>query len=74
MSLEMIIKWLKDSELKVNDAKTELCLFHRSDTPPIQIEINGFIVKSKNTMIILGLIFDSKLQWEPQIENAMKKI
>jgi hypothetical protein len=73
MCLEMIIKWLKDSGLKVNDAKTEICLFHRSDTQQIQIEINGFIVKSKPTMGVLGLIFDSKLQWGPQVENAIKK-
>ena len=26
-TLELIIKWLKDSGLKVNDEKTEVCLF-----------------------------------------------
>ena len=30
-SLEMITKWLRQSGLKVNDAKTEICLFHRND-------------------------------------------
>ena len=28
-SLEAITKWLKKSGLKVNDNKTEICLFHR---------------------------------------------
>ena len=45
-TLEMIIKWLKDSGLKVNNSKTELCVFHRADTRPITIEINGFQVTS----------------------------
>jgi hypothetical protein len=26
--LVRIVKWLKDSELKVNEKKTELCIFH----------------------------------------------
>jgi hypothetical protein len=26
--LVRILKWLKDSELKVNEKKTELCIFH----------------------------------------------
>ena len=29
--LEIMTKWLRDSGLKVNEAKTELCLFHRFD-------------------------------------------
>ena len=33
-TIEIIIKWLKESGLKVNDDKTEICLFYRKDTPP----------------------------------------
>ena len=60
--LEMIIKWLKDSGLKVNDAKTEICLFHKSDVRVINLEINGITITSKLNMNVLGIIFDSKLQ------------
>jgi hypothetical protein len=28
--LEKIVKWLRDSGLKVNESKTELCIFHRN--------------------------------------------
>ena len=66
-SLEMIIKWLKDSGLKVNDAKTEIYLFYRANTQPIEIEINGSIITSKQTMNMLGIQFDSKLQWGDQV-------
>ena len=33
--LEIMTKWLRDSGLKVNEEKTELCLFHRLDHHPI---------------------------------------
>ena len=73
MFLEMIIKWLKDFGLKVNNLKTDLCLFYHSDTLPVEIEINGFMVKSNTKMNVNGIIFNLKLQWGPQIENAVKK-
>ena len=72
-TLEMIIKWLKDSGLKVNDSKTELCLFHRADTRRIVIDINGSLVTSNPTINVLGVIFDSKLQWGQQIANVIMK-
>ena len=42
--LEMITKWLKDSSLKVNENKTELCLFYRKDNPQL---------RSVSTMLLL---------------------
>ena len=72
-TLEMITKWLKDSGLKVNDQKTELCLFSKLDTLPVTLSINGFDITSKNQINVLGVIFDSKLQWQPQVENSIKK-
>ena len=72
-TLEMITKWLKDSGLKVNDQKTELCLFSRNDTQSVTLNINNFEIKSKTTINVLGVIFDSKLQWQHQVENVIKK-
>ena len=72
-TLEMIIKWLKDSGLKVNDAKTELCIFSKSDVAVITLTINNFQIKSKTQINVLGVIFDTKLKWNAQIENAIKK-
>ena len=69
--LELILKWLKDSGLKVNDAKTEICLFIHANTKPIEMEINGSIIKSKPTMNVLGILFDSKLQWGIQVKNVI---
>ena len=57
----LITKWLKDSGLKVNENKTELCLFYRKDTPQIEIAINNVMIKSMKSMNVLGVEFDSKL-------------
>jgi hypothetical protein len=71
--LESIIKWLRQSGLKVNDSKTEVCLFHRKDQPPIQINIANTSIPSKDRIGVLGVIFDSKLQWHYQIQNTINK-
>ena len=62
-----------DSGLQVNEAKTELCLFHRGDTVPIKVSINGNVVTSKTTINVLGVIFDSKLQWADHILHTIKR-
>ena len=72
-SLEMITKWLRQSGLKVNDLKTEICLFHRNDCQLIEITVNGLLIKSKSNMNVLGVSFDSKLQWHSQVSNAISK-
>ena len=69
--LEMITKWLKDSGLVVNEEKTEMCLFYKTDHAPVELTLNGKIVKSKKTINVLGVIFDSKMQWSNQISQAV---
>ena len=72
-SIETIIKWLSQSGLKVNEEKTEICLFYRKDNAPITLRINGTDIKSKNTIKVLGVHFDSKLNWQTHIEMAITK-
>jgi hypothetical protein len=70
----MITKWLKDYGLIVNSGKTEICLFHRNDQPEIQVRISCNQVKSKKSLIVLGVAFDCKLNWKEHMANALKKI
>ena len=72
-SLEAITKWLRDSGLKVNETKTELCMFHRTQTQIIVLNLNGSLIKSTPQIKVLGVIFDSKLLWTEQISNVIKK-
>ena len=55
----MITKWLRNSGLVVNEAKTELCLFSKRYTQMITLVISNNIVKSKNQINFLRVLFDS---------------
>ena len=72
-SLELITIWLRNSGLKVNDAKTELCLFHRKDHAPIEIPVFNTLLTSRSHMNVLGIYFDSKLQWQNQVQSSINK-
>ena len=59
----MMTKWLRDSGLVVNEEKTETCLFYKRDHPTIALRINNKVIQSKKTINVLGVLFESKLQW-----------
>ena len=71
--LTLISKWLTDSGLKINEEKTEFCLFHRNDHAPITISINGKTLTSKSSMNVLGVQFDAKLNWKDQVNKSINK-
>ena len=73
IKLKTITKWLTDSGLRVNEAKTEMCLFYRKDTPPIEITLNGIVIKSKENINVLGIIFDNKLTWAKHVSTQINK-
>ena len=66
-------KWMTGSGLKVNIGKTELVIFHRMDATVGTIQLNGFEIVSKKEMSVLGVMFDSKLEWSTQVEKASRK-
>jgi hypothetical protein len=69
----MIIKWLRDSGLQVNETKTEACLFHRNDKPLPTIKLQSKTIKTQKTINVLGVIFDSKLMWGPHVAHCIAK-
>jgi hypothetical protein len=69
----MLTKWLRDSGLKVNDDKTEVVLFYRKDCRPIRLTLNGTQIVSMSSMNVLGVVFDSRLQWAQQVANSVSK-
>jgi hypothetical protein len=70
--LDKILKWLKDSGFKVNENKTELCIFHRNETTEGQLQIGESLIASKEGMNVLGMTFNSKFKWGPQVSWAIK--
>ena len=71
--LEMVMKWLRDSGLAVNEEKTEICLFYKQDHPTVEITLNGQRIKTKKQINVLGVVFDSKLQWTNQVAQAITR-
>ena len=71
--LEMIIIWLKDLGLVVNNSKTEFCYFNKQDTPHILINLQENIIESIKQMNVLRMIFHTKLQWSPQVAQTITK-
>ena len=63
---ERTIKWMNSSGLKVNQSKTEICIFHRTQTKILNININNTIITTTETMNILGISFDCNLKWNQQ--------
>ena len=73
LKLRKIMDWLKDSGMKVNESKTDLCLFYKEDSTPISLNLYGKTIVSNKTMNVLGVIFDSKMQWSNQVAHAIKR-
>ena len=72
-SLEAITKWMKQSGLKINEDKTEICLFSRHDVQPVRVKIHNELVTTSDTINVLGVLFDSKMQWSKHIHSAVTK-
>ena len=56
-SLKVLAKWLKGSGMKINESKTELCLFYKKDQLPVVINLNGVNIRSTDSINILGVLF-----------------
>jgi hypothetical protein len=57
----------------VNFAKTEICLFHKRDIGSVGVSIGNDRFITIKQMNVLGLIFDSKFQWNARVCNRIKK-
>ncbi len=71
--IEAITKWLKKSGLKVNDEKTDICLFSKNNHAPLSLKLNNVNIVTKQQINVLGVIFDSKLNWSSHVESCIKK-
>ena len=72
-SLAVIIKWMKQSGLKINESKTELCVFYKHEIAKPTINIGNNLVAAKDFINVLGVIFDMTLSWSKQVQSAVTK-
>jgi hypothetical protein len=71
--VQKVQKWLTSSGLNVNVEKTEIVIFHKTDTTTSSIKINEIEIQTKKQMSVLEVMFDSKLEWSLQVENSVRK-
>ncbi len=57
----------------VNKSKTQVYRFLRMDCQSIIVSVNISLIKSTNSMSLLGVTFDCKLKWSEHINNCTKK-
>jgi hypothetical protein len=67
------LTWLRASGMIVNPAKTTACVFSRKNLAQTEIEVDGLKIKIEETMNVLGIVFDRKLNWSKQVQSATEK-
>jgi len=66
--------WFKASGLKVNESKTEFCVFHKNKKSKVSLSVCGTQVTQSESIKILGVIFDQNLNWSIHINDLIKKL
>ena len=59
--------------MKVNVEKTEIVVFYKNDSTPIQITVLDKTVTTKKSMNVLGILFEDNLTWEGQVHKSINK-
>ena len=70
---KIAMKWFLNSEFCVNQKKTEVSVFYQNDSRACKAVFGSEKVNVLKNMKILGLIFDSKLNWYHQTVTAIEK-
>ena len=53
--------------------KEKICIFAHTDPPRLTVHLNDNVIHTKTEMNVLGVIFDSQLQWSAHVTNAINK-
>ena len=53
---ERVMKWMSSFGLKINESKTELCIFHRRQSITVDVIIDNTNLTSKDTINFLGIV------------------
>ncbi len=69
------LAWLEQNEMIANPEKFHALLLRKNQTNTSgeQININGKIIKSEETVKLLGVTLDYRLDFDPHISNLCKK-
>ena len=72
--LTKISLWFKDSGLKVNEEKTEITIFYKNNSHQENVILNGKIIRTKDTIKVLGVTMDSTLSWHEHVSTVINRV
>jgi hypothetical protein len=55
---------------KSTKKKTDICLFYRHDIAAEMVIVGGIMIESKKKINVLGVTFDSKMQWSSHVSKS----
>ena len=72
---EVALSWLENNEMIANPEKFHAILLRKNQTNTSgePININGKMIKSEETVKLLGVTLDYRLDFDPHISNICKK-
>jgi len=74
-NVTQIHKWLRDSGMAVNLAKTEFIIFSpKKENLKLEINVNENNFSAKPHIKVLGVWFDNRFTWSKHIEYAISKL
>ena len=75
VALDTLSEWAVENNLQFNASKTKAMLFTRQTKNVVKpiLTMNGNIIEYVDTFKYLGIIFDSKLSWQPHIKALANK-
>ena len=74
---ELAVKWFKDNQMIANPDKFQATILQYSRNPKncelVKLEIGSTKIETKNTVKLLGITIDNKLNFEKHISELCKK-
>ena len=73
--LAILISWFESNYLVANPGKFQMMLLGKNiDNSTISIKCNNVIVKAKHSVVLLGVIFDEKLNLNQQVDKICSTV
>jgi len=72
--LKKIDQWVRANKLCINYSKSNFMLINNCNNINFLVSINHHPISKQSSLKYLGVIFDDKLNWKPQIEKLVTQL
>lgn len=78
MELELVIQWITDNKLLINAGKTKCMIlgskYFLKPSLTLHLDIEGNVIQQVEEIHLMGVIVDSSLSWNSQINKILQKM